>query len=61
MQRVLLCDVTWRCKLIRLKNQDEFEMQANAIAPGQAVVIVDDIIATGALFIDYRDGFSREL
>ncbi|KAH9978083.1 phosphoribosyltransferase-like protein [Lactifluus volemus] len=26
---------------------DEFEMQANAIQPGQTVVIVDDIIATG--------------
>ena len=44
--------MTWRCKLIRLKKQDEFEMQANAIAPGQTVVIVDDIIATGALYID---------
>lgn len=26
---------------------DEFEMQINAISPGQTVVIVDDIIATG--------------
>lgn len=26
---------------------DEFEMQTNAISPGQTVVIVDDIIATG--------------
>ncbi|KAI0254259.1 phosphoribosyltransferase-like protein [Lactifluus subvellereus] len=26
---------------------DEFEMQADSIAPGQTVVIVDDIIATG--------------
>jgi hypothetical protein len=32
------------------KTQDEFEMQANAIQPGQTVVIVDDIIATGAYF-----------
>jgi adenine phosphoribosyltransferase len=55
--------VTWRCsKLIRLENQDEFEMQTNAISPGQTVVIVDDIIATGAPFyIDIRDGFSEEL
>jgi hypothetical protein len=30
--------------------QDEFEMQADAIAPGQTVVIVDDVIATGAHF-----------
>jgi len=29
-------------------NKDEFEMQADAILPGQTVVIVDDIIATGA-------------
>ena len=28
--------------------QDEFEMQADAITPGQTVVIVDDILATGA-------------
>jgi hypoxanthine phosphoribosyltransferase len=27
--------------------KDEFEMQADAILPGQTVVIVDDIIATG--------------
>jgi adenine phosphoribosyltransferase len=26
---------------------DEFEMQTNAIVPGQTVVVVDDIIATG--------------
>jgi adenine/guanine phosphoribosyltransferase-like PRPP-binding protein len=32
-------------------------MQTNAIVPGQTVVVVDDIIATGALYIDYRDGF----
>jgi len=31
--------------------QDEFEMQTNAIEPGQTVVIVDDIIATGALHL----------
>ncbi|KAH9180007.1 adenine phosphoribosyltransferase [Lactarius sanguifluus] len=37
---------------------DEFEMQSGAIVPGQAVVIVDDIIATGALYIDYRDAIS---
>ena len=30
--------------------QDEFEMQADAIAPGQTVVVVDDIIATGGQF-----------
>lgn len=33
-----------------LSAQDEFEMQAGAIEPGQTVVVVDDIIATGALF-----------
>jgi hypothetical protein len=27
--------------------QDSFEMQADAIKPGQTVVIVDDLIATG--------------
>ena len=33
-------------------------MQTNAIVSGQTVVVVDDIIATGALYyIDYRDGF----
>jgi adenine/guanine phosphoribosyltransferase-like PRPP-binding protein len=31
-----------------LDQQDEFEMQADAIAPGQTVVVVDDILATGA-------------
>ncbi len=30
--------------------QDEFEMQVDAIAPGQTVVIIDDVIATGAYF-----------
>jgi adenine phosphoribosyltransferase len=30
--------------------QDEFEMQVDAIAPGQSVVIIDDVIATGAYF-----------
>jgi adenine/guanine phosphoribosyltransferase-like PRPP-binding protein len=28
--------------------QDSFEMQEGAIAPGASVVIVDDLIATGA-------------
>lgn len=37
--------------LIRLEFQDEFEMQTKAIEPGQTVVIVDDLIATGALFL----------
>jgi adenine/guanine phosphoribosyltransferase-like PRPP-binding protein len=27
--------------------QDTFEMQADAIKPGQTVVVVDDLIATG--------------
>ncbi|CCM05643.1 uncharacterized protein FIBRA_07873 [Fibroporia radiculosa] len=27
--------------------QDEFEMQADAIRPGQTIIIVDDLIATG--------------
>ena len=27
--------------------QDSFEMQADAIVPGQKVVVVDDLIATG--------------
>jgi adenine/guanine phosphoribosyltransferase-like PRPP-binding protein len=30
--------------------QDEFEMQVDAIAPGQSVVIIDDVIATGGYF-----------
>lgn len=37
--------------LIRLEFQDEFEMQTKAIEPGQTVIIVDDLIATGALFL----------
>lgn len=31
------------------KNQDVFEMQADAIAPGQTVIVIDDLIATGTL------------
>lgn len=27
--------------------QDSFEMQSDAIKPGQSVVVVDDLIATG--------------
>ena len=27
--------------------QDEFEIQADSLKPGQKVVIVDDLIATG--------------
>ena len=30
-------------------SQDSFEMQADAIQPGQNVVVVDDLIATGTL------------
>lgn len=29
--------------------QDSFEMQADAIKPGQNVIVVDDLIATGEL------------
>jgi hypothetical protein len=36
--------------LLLATTQDEFEMQADAIVPGQTVVVVDDIIATGALY-----------
>jgi adenine/guanine phosphoribosyltransferase-like PRPP-binding protein len=53
-RRVVWCGVVWW--LISFlggcvdhhSGQDEFEMQADAIAPGQTVVIVDDILATGA-------------
>lgn len=34
--------------------QDSFEMQADAIQPGQTVVVVDDLIATGTLFAPER-------
>lgn len=30
--------------------QDSFEMQADAIKPGQTVIVVDDLIATGIHF-----------
>lgn len=33
--------------LNRLFPQDTFEIQRNAIAPGQKVVVVDDLLATG--------------
>ena len=36
-------------------------MQANAIEQGQTVVVVDDIIATGAFFLRRLDGFSGNL
>ena len=42
-----------------LSAQDEFEMQADAIAPGQTVVVVDDIIATGAQFFFIVDHWIR--
>lgn len=29
--------------------QDSFEMQADAITPGQTVIVIDDLIATGNL------------
>ena len=29
--------------------QDSFEMQADAIQPGQTVVVIDDLIATGMI------------
>ena len=38
-------------------------MQADAIAPGQTVVIVDDVIATGAhirLLLDTMTGLTRK-
>ena len=31
------------------KSQDSFEMQADAIQPGQNVIVVDDLIATGEI------------
>lgn len=38
------------CVVADLVKQDEFEMQADAISPGQTVVIIDDVIATGAYY-----------
>lgn len=35
-------------------------MQAGAIQPGQTVVVVDDIIATGALFFSYTIGYNDQ-
>ena len=39
----MICEAE-RC----VRAQDSFEMQADAIQPGQTVVVVDDLIATGA-------------
>lgn len=33
--------------LIRFDTQDSFDIQADAIQPGQTVVVVDDLVATG--------------
>jgi len=38
--------------------QDSFEMQADAIQPGQTVVVIDDLIATGMIIpCKNHDGF----
>ena len=36
---------------LRRDVQDVFEMQADAIKPGQNVVVIDDLIATGELLL----------
>ena len=36
--------------------QDVFEMQADAIQPGQNVVVIDDLIATGMSYFSSRGG-----
>ncbi|KAG6895528.1 hypothetical protein C0992_000834 [Termitomyces sp. T32_za158] len=33
--------------MIEYLSQDIFEMQADAIQPGQTVIVIDDLIATG--------------
>ena len=40
---------TVKVKYVKEYGEDWFEMQKDAIKPGQRVVIVDDIIATGML------------
>lgn len=43
-----LFPVAYRCECLSvICVQDVFEMQAGAIQPGQNVVIIDDLIATG--------------
>lgn len=31
-----------------VRTKDSFEMQADVIKPGQSVVVIDDLMATGA-------------
>jgi adenine/guanine phosphoribosyltransferase-like PRPP-binding protein len=37
-----------RC-IFKIFYKDSFEMQADSIKPGQSVVVIDDLIATGIL------------
>ena len=39
-------------KMLDVGWQDSFEIQADAIKPGQTVVVIDDLIATGRLLFD---------
>lgn len=40
----------WSDRVDAEDEQDKFEMQKGAIKPGQTVIVVDDLIATGQLF-----------
>ncbi|PPQ77282.1 hypothetical protein CVT25_010864 [Psilocybe cyanescens] len=45
--RLTFIDSTLRKSTDVLVHKDSFEMQADAIKPGQTVVVIDDLIATG--------------
>ena len=42
---------TWSASYVKEYGEDVFEMQRDIIKPGQRVLVVDDIIATGKVFI----------
>jgi adenine phosphoribosyltransferase len=52
----------WSCEYLRkhlaysfeTQLQDSFEMQMDSIKPGQSVVVIDDLIATGVQFFSSR-------